>query len=166
VDWTGKRVRIEHGNGVTGDLVPRAHRLGAVVVQTPLLLGMVDLVSTRYGLDTPFFPVRSLLEAGVPLAVGSDNLVNPYVNIRLLALHPIHPEEALTREQAVEAYTRGSAFAEFEESEKGTIAPGKLADIAVLSQDIFTVPLDALPATESILTLVGGEVVYDTRALN
>jgi len=165
-DWAGKRVRIEHGNGVAGDLVSRARRLGAVVVQTPLLLSWVDLVRKRYGLDTPFFPVRSLLETGVPLAVGSDNLLNPYINIMLLAQHPIHPEEAITREQAVEAYTRGSAYAEFEEEEKGTLAEGKLADIAVLSQDIFTVPADALPATESILTLVGGKIVYDAQALN
>jgi len=61
---------------------------------------------------------------------------------------------------------RGSAFAEFEEGDKGTLAKGKLADIAVLSQDIFTVPADALPATESILTLVGGKVVRDAKALN
>jgi len=165
VDWAEKRVRIEHANGLAGDLIPRAHRLGVVVVQTPLLLAWVDLVRERYGLDTPFFPVRTLLEAGVPLAIGSDNLIDPYLNIRLLALHLIHPAEAITREQAVEAYTRGSAFAEFEEGDKGTLARGKLADIAVLSQDIFTVPLDALPGTQSILTLVGGKVVYDGKAL-
>lgn len=81
-------------------------------------------------------------------------------------LHPVHPAEGITREQAVEAYTRGSAFAEFEEGEKGTIAKGKLVDIAVLSQGIFTVPIDILPATESILTLVGGKIVYDAKALN
>ena len=79
--------------------------------------------------------------------------------------HPINPSEALTREQAVEAYTRVSAFAEFEEQEKGTIAAGKLADIAVLSQDIFTVPVEALPGTQSILTLVGGKIVYDADEL-
>jgi predicted amidohydrolase YtcJ len=66
----------------------------------------------------------------------------------------------------VEAYTRGSAYAEFEEGNKGTIARGKLADIAVLSQDIFTVVLDALPATQSILTLVGGQIVYDAGELH
>ena len=69
--------------------------------------------------------------------------------------------EALTREQAVTMYTRGSAYAEFAEAEKGTIAPGMLADIAVLSQDIFTLPLQALPGTTSVLTIVGGRVVRE-----
>ena len=61
----------------------------------------------------------------------------------------------------VRAYTLGSAYAEFAEKEKGTLAPGMLADIAVLSQDIFTIPVDALPRTESVLTLVGGKIVWD-----
>ena len=58
-------------------------------------------------------------------------------------------------------YTRGSAYAEFAEREKGTLAPGMLADVAVLSQDIFTVPPPALPATRSVLTIVGGQIVWD-----
>ena len=75
--------------------------------------------------------------------------------------HPVNPGEALDREQAVLAYTRGSAYAEFAEREKGMLAPGMLADLAVLSQDIFTVPLGELAKTESVLTLVGGKVAYD-----
>src|SRR4051794_15889187 len=65
-----------------------------------------------------------------------------------------HPGEGITREQAVEAYTRGSAFAEFAETEKGTLTAGKLADLAVLSQDIFKVAPPELPKTLSVLTLV------------
>jgi predicted amidohydrolase YtcJ len=166
VEWQAQRVRIEHGDGVVNDLVPRARRLGVVVVQNPTHLSLADLMRERFGSDTPFFPLRSLLEAGVRLALGSDGPLNPYLNIMFAVLHPVHPAEAITREQAVTAYTRGSAFAEFAEHEKGTISNGKLADIAVLSQDIFTAPVDALPQTESILTLVGGQVMYDAGALN
>jgi predicted amidohydrolase YtcJ len=72
-----------------------------------------------------------------------------------------HPEEALSREDAVRAYTFGSAYAERREAEKGTLAPGMLADLAVLSQDIFTVPPPALPATRSVLTIIGGTIAYD-----
>ena len=72
-----------------------------------------------------------------------------------------HPEEAVSREEAVRIYTRGSAFAERLEAEKGTLVPGQLADLAVLSQDVFTIPAQALPATRSVLTIVGGDVVYD-----
>jgi predicted amidohydrolase YtcJ len=99
------------------------------------------------------------------VAFGSDGPLNPYLNIMFAVIHPARPTEAITREQAVAAYTQGSAFAEFSESEKGTIAKGKLADIAVLSQDIFSVPVGDLPKTQSVLTLVGGRVVYDANVL-
>jgi predicted amidohydrolase YtcJ len=82
------------------------------------------------------------------------------------AMHPTNPAEAVTREQAVIAYTRGSAYAEFKEKEKGAIKPGMLADIAVLSQDIFTVPLQELPRTTSVLTIIGGKVVFDGGGLS
>jgi hypothetical protein len=59
------------------------------------------------------------------------------------------------------AYTRGSAYAEGAEGEKGTLEPGKLADLAVLSRDIFSVAPSEIPGTESVLTLVGGKVVHD-----
>jgi predicted amidohydrolase YtcJ len=77
------------------------------------------------------------------------------------AMHPTNPKEAITREQAVIAYTAGSAYAEFMEKEKGMVRPGMMADLAVLSQDIFTVPLPELPKTVSVLTVVGGKVVHD-----
>jgi predicted amidohydrolase YtcJ len=76
---------------------------------------------------------------------------------------PTHPSEAITREQAVYAYTVGSAFAEFAEQDKGMIAVGKLADIAVLSQDVFSVPVPELPKTRSVLTIVGGRVAYEEK---
>jgi predicted amidohydrolase YtcJ len=78
----------------------------------------------------------------------------------------MRPNEGLTREQAVIAYTRTSAYAEFAERDKGSLEPGKLADLAVLSQDIFTVPLEQLPSTESVLTMVGGAVVYEKPGNN
>jgi hypothetical protein len=74
---------------------------------------------------------------------------------------PRDTAEAITRERAVVMMTRDAAYAEFAEREKGTLAPGMLADLAVLSQDVFTVPATALPATRSVLTLIGGRVVYD-----
>jgi predicted amidohydrolase YtcJ len=80
-------------------------------------------------------------------------------------IHPDNPREALTLEEALIAYTAGSAFAEFMESEKGTIAPGQLADLAVLSQDIFEIPREQLPGTESILTVLDGKIVFDKKIL-
>jgi predicted amidohydrolase YtcJ len=162
VDWSSRRVRIEHGDGLLPDLVSRARALGVIVVQNPSHFAFQDIFAARYGEPFEYSPARSLIEAGVPFALGSDGPLNPYLNIMFAVIHPARPSEAITVEQAVEAYTRGSAYAEFQEREKGTIAPGKLADLAVLSQDIFTIPVDALPSTESVLTVVGGEIVHDS----
>ena len=164
--WRGRRVRIEHGDFVAGELLPVARRLGVVVVQNPSHFSLDPaMVRARFGrVPDDFQTARSLVAAGVPLAFGSDGQPrNPFVHLMFAVTHPLHPKEALTREQAVAAYTRGSAYAEFAEREKGTLAPGMLADLAVLSQDIFTVPAEALPATTSVLTVVGGTVVHDAR---
>lgn len=164
--WAGMRVRVEHGEGLFPDLIPRVKEMGIVVVQNPTHFDAVALV---FG-PTPLKfkdaqPVRSLLAAGVPLALGSDGPMNPYLNIMLACTDPNNPPQAITREQAVTAYTLTSAYAEFQEKEKGSLEPGKLADLAVLSQDIFSIPLSELPKTESVLTLVGGKVVYDAKVV-
>ena len=158
--WRAKRLRFEHGDGVAPDLQPRAYALGIVVVQNPshFINPAIDPQNAGSPAEHPAF--RSLLTSGVPFALGSDGPLNPFLNI-LFAVTLADSQEALTREQAVRAYTAGAAYAEFQEQQKGTLAPGKLADLAVLSQNIFTVPLPALPATVSELTMVGGKVVYE-----
>ena len=87
------------------------------------------------------------------------------VNLLLATIHPTHPAEALRLTQALAAFTRGAAYAEFEDTCKGTLVPGKLADLAVLSQDIFHIAPAELPATRSVLTIVGGRVVWDAGVL-
>ena len=67
----------------------------------------------------------------------------------------------MTREQALTAYTAGGAYAEGQDQRKGRIAPGLAADLAVLSQDVLTIPTPQLPATTSLLTLVDGEVIFE-----
>ena len=159
--WAGKRVRFEHGDGLFPDLLPRVKELEIIVVQNPshLAHNLVKLARAQ--------PLRSFLVAGIPLALGSDGggRINPYVDIMLASTHPDRPSEAITREQAVIAYTLTSAYAEFAEKDKGSLEPGKLADLAVLSQDIFSVPTTELPKTQSVLTLVGGKTVYDAGDL-
>ena len=123
--WRAKRVRFEHGDGVAADLQPRAKALGVVVVQNPshfINAALDPQHGAPAGLHASF---RSLLESGVPFALGSDGPMNPFLNI-LFATNLADPKEALTREQAVRAYTAGAAYAEFQEQEKGTLVPGKL----------------------------------------
>ncbi|MEO7658440.1 MAG: amidohydrolase [Pyrinomonadaceae bacterium] len=165
VDWKQRRVRIEHGDGVTGDLIERAKKLGVIVVQNPTHFSTVDMIYARYSPNTKFFAAGSLIEAGIPFALGSDGPMNPFLNIMLAAIHPARPSEAITREQAVRAYTYESAYAEFAESQKGTLTKNKLADLAVLSQNIFVAPMPELPKTNSILTIVNGKIVYDAKVL-
>jgi predicted amidohydrolase YtcJ len=162
--WNGKRIRFEHGDGLFPDLVPRVKELGIVVVQNPVHLNSGSLLGGGNAFKEAQ-PLRSLLAAGIPVALGSDGPMNPYLNIMFAVTHENRPSEAITREQAVVAYTLTSAYAEFAEKDKGSLEPGKLADLAVLSQDIFTVPLPDLPKTESVLTMVGGKTVYDAGIL-
>jgi len=161
VNWSEKRVRIEHGDGVISNLISRARNLGVVVVQNPTHFSDPELFHQRWG--TEMQPLRSLIEAEIPVALGSDGAMNPFLNIMFATIHPYNPKEAITREQAVRAYTYGSAFAEFAETEKGLIAKGMLADLVVLSQDIFVAPIPELPKTSSVLTIVGGQIVHDAN---
>ncbi|MBA3633268.1 MAG: amidohydrolase [Acidobacteria bacterium] len=165
VDWRAKRVRIEHGEGVTPDLIARAKKLGVIVVQNPTHLALPEMLHARFSPDNKFSPVRSLIDDGIPFALGSDGPMNPFLNIMLAAIHPARPSEAISREQAVRAYTSGSAYSEFAENEKGVLRKGKLADLTVLSQDIFNAPVPELPKTQSVLTVVGGKIAYDAKVL-
>jgi predicted amidohydrolase YtcJ len=162
--WNRRRLRFEHGDGIFPDQFARVKQDGIIVVQNPLHLA--SIVPPGLVAFEKAQPLKSLLAAGIPLALGSDGPTNPYLDIMFAANPGNRPSEAITREQAVTAYTLTSAYAEFQEKEKGTIEPGKLADIAVLSQDIFTVPAEELPKTVSVLTLVGGKVVYKAKAAN
>jgi hypothetical protein len=180
--WSQRRVRFEHGDGLLPDLVQPAKALGVIVVQNPTHFTLGDLFMTRFGKERAAIgqPFGSIVKAGIPVAIGSDGQtgigqakhskgdvlradseMNPYLNIMYAAHDPFRPEESMTREQAVIAYTLTSAYAEFAEKDKGSLEPGKLADLAVLSQDIFAVPATELPRTESVLTMVGGKIVYD-----
>ena len=165
--WRDKRPRIEHGDMLTPDLIARAKAAGMVVVQNPLHFSLDQEMAPRFDAKRRALlqPMKSLLAAEIPLAIGGDGPMNPGLNVMFATLHPANPKEALTREEAITAYTRGSAFAEFKEKEKGRLVAGSLADLAVLSADIFTVPPPELPKITSVLTMVGGRIVHETGAV-
>jgi predicted amidohydrolase YtcJ len=75
-----------------------------------------------------------------------------------------YPEQRMSRVEALRSYTVNNAYAAFEEKLKGTLEPGKLADITVLSRDIMTVPEDEIPATDVVYTIVGGKIAFDHTA--
>ncbi|MEO7314585.1 MAG: amidohydrolase [Ginsengibacter sp.] len=148
--WRTKRVRIEHGVGiVTAASAKDVKEMGIIIVHTP-----------QYGFRSP---LNTWLKMGINIAIGPDALINPYLNIMFVTSQQVNKSENISREQAVIAYTKSAAYAEFAESDKGTLTPGKLADLAVLSQDIFTIPIRQLPATKSVLTMVDGKIVYQQK---
>jgi predicted amidohydrolase YtcJ len=150
--------------------IPRLRDHGIVMVQNPAQFASPDLLIQRLGWER-FGRAglsASLLHAGIPIAIGSDvsgEPLNPFVDLMLAVKNQINPAEGLTLQEAVIAHTRGSAYAEFEEYRKGTLAPGMLADLVVLSEDIFAMDPYELPRTRSVLTMVGGRVVFATGEL-
>ncbi len=114
-------------------------------------------------------PLRRLLDAGVPVSLGTDNVPvslwypvwQSVARLDRKTQTQVAPEQALTREEALRCATLGGAYLTFEENEKGSLEQGKLADIIVPSQDPLTCDLDKLRHTVADLTIVGGKVVYE-----
>lgn len=170
--WVGKRVRIEHADGVYGERLVQARRLGVVLLPNPIHNAPMPvengaiLQTTRWGGTADLQqPMAAVLKAGVHLALASDGgnaeaVASPWLQFMLAVTYERRPDDALSREQALIAYTAGAAFAEKQEGMKGAIRPGLLADFAILSQDVLTVPPPELPKTTSLLTVVGGETVH------
>jgi predicted amidohydrolase YtcJ len=115
-----------------------------------------------------------LLKHGVRLALGTDWPVAPlnpllsvYAAVTRATLDGKHPggwfpENKLTLEQTIYGYTMGSAYAQFSENEKGSLTPGKLADIVVLDHDLFAIPVTGIKDVHVTETIVGGKVVYSS----
>ena len=115
--------------------------------------------------------VENAKETAVTMGAGTDAhrvaSYNPFTTFRWLLVDsknvsgaPRGPQQTPTREDALRAYTIGSAWFSFDEDKRGSLEPGKLADLAVLSKDYMTVPLDQIESLESFLTMVGGKIVY------
>ncbi|WP_426751756.1 amidohydrolase [Myxococcus sp. Y35] len=169
VDWSN-RVTLEHGDMVTPAQVARVAALGIPVVQNPTHIpALLPLFPLRYeaSLYAEAQPLRSLVTAGIPLAFGSDTFgspTSPWVDVMLAVAHPGRPSEGITVAEAVTAYTRTAA--RVRGIPGGYLAAGQPATFAVLSQDVFTAPLEALPLTSSVLTVVDGVTRWSTGALS
>ena len=118
------------------------------------------------------YNVRSFVDSGAHVAFGTDWFVaplNPMLGLYAAVTRQFadgapesgwFPEERISLQQAVECYTRGSAYAEFTDDRKGMLRPGFLADVVVLSRDIFKCPAREILETRPVLTMVGGRVVF------
>jgi predicted amidohydrolase YtcJ len=167
------RWRIEHAQHIHPDDVPRFGQLGVIAAMQGIhCTSDGPWIPTRLGEErarVTSYPWRDLIETGATIANGTDVPVEPidpiasyYASVSRMTVENERfvPEQAMTREEALTSYTLHNAIAAFEEDIKGTLTPGKLADIVVLSQNILTVPEAQIPDTEIDMTIVGGQVRY------
>jgi hypothetical protein len=169
------RFRVEHAQHVQPEDFARFGRLGIVASMQPYhAIDDGRWTEKRIGHERArsSYAWKSMLDAGAVLAFGSDWPIAPLDPLSGIAAAVTRatldgrnpggwfPEQRLTVEQALRAYTRGSAYAAFEEKDKGTISPGKLADLVVLSEDLLRIPPEKIKDVRVEITIVGGRVVY------
>jgi predicted amidohydrolase YtcJ len=170
-----RRLRIEHAQHIAPKDFDRFAPLGVIAsVQPYQAIDDGRWVGSRIGAERvkTTYAFRTLLDKGVRLALGTDWTVaplNPMLTLYAATTRATLdgknpngwvPEQKISIQEAVTAYTSGSAYAEFQELEKGTIARGKLADLVILSDDIFNIPQAAIKDVKVQTTVVGGKVVY------
>ncbi|MFQ6126541.1 MAG: amidohydrolase [Candidatus Heimdallarchaeota archaeon] len=167
------RHRIEHCEILTEDQIHRIKRLEIVPSMQPNFIGEWGqpdgMYEQRLGLDRLRLsnPYRKMLDEGIKVAFGSDCgycppwPFNPLYGIWSAVFHPIE-ESRISLEEAVKCYTLYGAYASFEEDIKGSIEPGKLADIAILSEDLSVIPPEQIKNVEVDLTMVGGKIHWQT----
>jgi predicted amidohydrolase YtcJ len=178
----GRRFSIIHGNFFTKEAIKLMHDLGVYAnIQPAWFYKDADAMEYILGKERikTFHPDKSMLDAGIMINGGSDHMVKLDANTSINPYNPflamwtmvtretergtvICPAEAITREQALKIYTINNAFASFEESIKGSIEPGKLADMVIITDDILTCPADKIKDIESLMTIVGGKIVYSS----
>lgn len=173
-----RRFRIEHAQHLNPADVPRFGKLGVIAsVQPYHAIDDGRWAERAVGRERlrDCYPFRRLLDTGAVLAFGSDWFVAPpsplegiYAAVTRRTLDGAHPdgwvpEEKISVEEALAAYTRSGAFASFEEELKGTLAAGKLADFTVLDQDLTRIPPPEIWQVAVRMTVVGGEVIYEAE---
>jgi predicted amidohydrolase YtcJ len=172
---------ISHANFMTAEVIGKMARLGIVADMQPVWLYLDGSTLREQFGDARlawFQPYKSLFDRGVMVGGGSDHMqklgrrrsINPYdpflgiwtmlVRQPRWADKPLHPEQCISREDAIRFYTIRNAFLTFAEREKGSLEPGKLADLIVLDKDILTCPVDEVKDIRVRTTYLGGKVVY------
>jgi predicted amidohydrolase YtcJ len=173
VPLNGLRWFFDHAETISDRNLERVKALGGGIAVQHRMAYQGEYFIDRYGAaavrHTP--PIAKMLRLGLPVGAGTDATrvasYNPWVSLywmvagKTVGGTPLYPEaNRLDRLEALRRYTVGSAWFSGEEDRKGALVPGQLADLAVLSADYFAVPEDEIKRIESVLTLVGGKVVY------
>jgi predicted amidohydrolase YtcJ len=173
VPFDGLRWFFDHAETISERNIERVKALGGGIAVQDRMAFQGEYFLERYGKQAAEHspPIRKMLAMGVPVGAGTDGTrvasYNPFVSLYWLVTGKtvggtaLYPEaNRLDRAEALRRYTVGSAWFSGEEDKKGTIEVGKLADLAMLSADYFSVPEQEIKGIESVLTIVGGKVVY------
>ena len=170
-----KRWVLVHILRATNDQMRRMKRLGLVLETIPL----TDLWLRGHALpvaqpgEGAADAHHTYMQHGIPYSFGTDNKpYNPFATLWAAITRqearsgdPLDPDECLTRMEALRAFTLGGAYFSFDEGERGSLEAGKLADLAVLSDDYLAMPIDEMRGVRSLLTMVGGRVMHDSGEL-
>jgi predicted amidohydrolase YtcJ len=163
----GPRHRIEHASVLSPELIQRLKESGVIVTVQPRFVISDSWIQQRLGPERARFtyPFHSLIDAGILVVGSSDCPVEPLSPLSGIgaAVNRTGPE-ALEVQEAVQLYTRNAAYASAEENVKGTLAPGKYADLVVLEKDPFTVQPTEITEIKVLMTIVGGRVVYRSNS--
>jgi predicted amidohydrolase YtcJ len=172
---TGYRARwgIDHAETITPRNIARIKAMGGGIAIQDRMAFAGEFFVERYGAEAASHapPIRQMLDAGLNVGAGTDATrvasYNPWISLYWMVtgktvggLQLASPENRLSREEALRLYTVGSAWFTGEDDVKGRIAPGQLADFAILSADYMMVPEEQIRRIESVLTVTGGDVVY------
>ena len=166
------RFSLAHADLIGSRNLQRASELGVgIATQSRFLFRAADSLASSGASATAAPPLRDILDLGIPLGAGTDGTVvtpiDPWLTMWWLVTGqtldgapPRDERHRLSREEALAAYTAGSAWFSLDEGERGPFAPGMLADLAVLSDDFFVIGEDEIPELRSLLTMVGGRIVH------
>ena len=159
------RHRIEHSSVLSKSLVDRFRALQVTASMQPHFITSDYWLVERLGPEraSMTYPLASLLRANVSVVAGSDGPIDPIGPLTGIASAVNRPgPEAIRVEEAVAMYTRNAAYASFEENEKGTISPGKFADLTALQEDPMESQPNAISKIKVRFTMVGGRIVYQS----
>lgn len=181
VDIRAARPSLSHANFMSEDAIGKMAKYGVVANMQPNWLQLDGATLMKhFGQERTawFQPYRVLFDRGVMVGGGSDhmqkigsfrsiNQYNPFLGMWTAIARtprwmdePFHPEQRITREEAIRLYTINNAYLTFSENDRGSIEPGKLADLIVVDRDLLECPLEDLPQTQVLQTYLGGKQVY------
>ena len=173
VDGSGLRWRIEHAQHLHPEDIPRFAEMGVIAAMQGVHATSdgpwVEEKLGQWRAETGAYMWRELWDSGAVIANGTDvpvEAIDPIASYystvtRMTSTgEPFYPDQSLTRMEALKSYTLNNAYAAYQEDQLGSLTVGKWGDITVLDRDLLTVPVEEIPDTRVLMTIVGGEIRY------